>query len=511
LFVALGVGLACDDAPSPPPGPSFQGPARGDIIALLPHSAVAAVELRGVADRWDELREMHRFARLQDRMLAELGLDADDVPEIAGSHAVFALVFDEGSRAIVPVAVLDPPSRAEALARLGRSGKLVAVEGRGAVWAGPTSRARFVERIAVGDGTSLRDAVDIAALAEWLPPGGLVRAVIHPRALREYLSVFAEVEGSGPAGTMAALLRADLEAIEIAGFRRDIVAGEIVTDMWIGIDTDVVPEAVTTALTTPRGPAVLPSDLPTDLLLAKSFRVEADAGLAWLRAAAADDPRGPLRNLDFWIAEFEARSGRNVERDLAAALGERGIALVFEGEGDGAVEFVMILEADDPERLEAAVVDLRDWLAEQIWGRSLGLAIPRSWTAGEGTGTVHGLDFRSPFATVSAPVFQLANDQLIVATDQSSLQRGVGLAGSREAWTTPAWALVDGAPPDELALIRTAAVARLLAACAESHSGDGPWFLGPIREFLEGAGDGQVVVRYEERGFSVSARIRVDA
>ena len=38
----------------------------------------------------------------------------------------------------------------------------------------------------------------------------------------------------------------------------------------------------------------------------------------------------------------------------------------MEGTEAGAIEWLTILDADEPERLEAALVDLRDWLAEQI-------------------------------------------------------------------------------------------------------------------------------------------------
>jgi hypothetical protein len=509
-IVALGVVLACDEAPSPPVAPTADQSPSGDLIGLLPPSTVVAIELHNLAGRWDELRAIPPLAAVQDRVLERLELDAHDVPDLVGERAVLALVADEGSRELVPVAVLDPPSREGALARLGRSSLLVALEERGAVWAGPASRAPFVERIAAGLGASLHQAVDFAAVAQELPEGGLVRAVVNPRALREHLGVWAELHGSNAAGVLAAFFRSDLEAVEIAGFRRDIVDGEIVTDAWVGFDKEVVPEAVTQALATPRGPAALPPDIPADVLLACSFRTEAEAGLAWLRTIGARDPRGPLRNFDFWVDEFEARTGRDVERDIVGALGERGLALFLVGEDERAIDFIVIFEARDPARLEAAFVDLRDWLADQIMGRTLGLAIPRSWKALEENGTVHGLDLRIPFAILSGPVFQIANDRLVVATDRRSLRRGVRLALAAESWSTPEWALGDRGPPDEIALIRTAALARVLAAGAIRYEGDDGWSLGTISEFLGGAGDAQFSVHYEERGLRAVGRLRID-
>ncbi len=123
---------------------------------------------------------------------------------------------------------------------------------------------------------------------------------------------------------------------------------------------------------------------------------------------------------------------------------------------------------------------------------------------------MYGLDLRSPFGVVSGPVFQIANDRLVVATSRRSLDRGVRLAFTAESWSTPAWVLGDRGPPDEIGLIRTAALVRLLAAGAKSYEGDDGWSIGAIGEFLEGAGDGQFIVHYEEGGLRAVSRLRID-
>ena len=498
IIAVLGTVLACDDAPdSGPAAPQVQSTAE-DLIDLLPGSTLAAVELRDLNSRWDALRAIAPLARLQDHMLDELGLDAEDIPAIAGPRAVLAFVADDATRGIVPLVVLDPPSHDAALESLAASDALVAAESRGAIWAGPVAHARLVERIAAGDGTSLRQAVDFSALAEHLPAGGLVRAVLNPKALGEWLWRVAEFEGTRPVGKLARLLAVDCDAIEVAGFRRDIENGEIVTDVWVGIDRDVAPPELTNALATDRGPARLPSQLPPGVIVAKSFRTEPEAGLATLRAHAARDPGGPLRNLDFWIDEFEAWSERDVESDIVAALGPRGIALLLEGENDGALELVVVLDARDRARLEAALIDLRDWLAEQIQGRSLGLAIPQN-RGGDESGAPHGLDFRGPFVNVSGPVFQIVDDHLVIASNRHTLDLGVELAGSAETWVTPAWALAAGLP-DEIALIRTSALAGLF----EGGSSDA------IADFLAAAGESRLRVYYEESGFRMSDRFGIN-
>jgi hypothetical protein len=386
----------------------------------------------------------------------------------------------------------------------------VAVEGRGAVWTGATAHTQLVEEISAGDGTSLRQAVDFDALDERVPPGGLVRVVLHPPAVGEYLRARAEMAATSLAGRLAGLLRAHLEAIEMAAFRRDVTAGEVVTDGWVGFDTKIIPEALKTALATDRGPATLPGALPADVLLAGSFRTEPEAGLAYLRSLAMRDPQGPLRNLDFWIGEFEARTNRDVERDIVGALGDRAFTFVLEG-ADGDAQPVAIFEARDPARLEAALVDLADWLSEQVRGRTLNLTIPRRWDAvAERGGVEHGVDVWTPFTTVSGPVFQIVDGHLVIACSRDALRRGVELAAASGSWSTPAWALEGEGPADEIAWIRKPALARLLADPSASAASDGADLFGAVWELLESSGEGKIGVRYDAYGFHFSGRLRID-
>ncbi len=510
FVAALGVGLACDDASSPPAAPPSLDASQAELVALLPRATIAAAELRDVAERWDELRSITRLAHLQDRLLEELQLGVDDLRELAGRRAVLTVVFDEAGRVLVPIAVFDAPSSPAAIENLRRVERLFVVEARGAVWLGPETHSQFVERVAEGDGSSLPEWVDRSEAERRLPDGGLVRAVVHLGALREYVGMRAIRETSSLKGRLAALLEADLQALETMVFRRDIVDGEIVTDVWIGIDAEVVPSEISAALATHRGPAELPGDLPPDILVAWSFPLEAEAGLAWLRTLGQRDPEGPLRNLDFWIGEFEARSGRDFERDVILSLGERGLALVFEGGHDRPFDFVAILDAREPERLEASLVDLRDWLADQLLGRSLGLAIPKPWDTVEEEGSLHGLAVWSPFGNLDGPLFRLVADRLVIATSSASLERGAAHAREADRWSTPAWAVLGDGPPDEIVLIRGAALARFLAPLFTRSGPLGQPLFEALSAFMAGAGDGRVVVRYEEAGMRVSARLPID-
>lgn len=505
----VGLAVGCEDAQKSGPAGLQVGPAAEDLMDLLPAWALAAVEFRGLESRWEELRSIPALAGLQDHMLDELGLKAEDVPAIAGPRAIVALLADENARRIVPVAVLDPPSFAMARQRLSESESLLAVEARNALWVGPANQARLVERVAAGDGTSLSQAIDTGALAERLPTGGLVRVVVNPRAVGRWLRRWAEYHALSRLRPLARLVAADLEAVDVCGFRRDIVRGELVTHLWVGIDADVVPAAVLRALAADRGPAALPPALPPKALIAKSFRIEPAAGLAWLRSVAARDSDGPLRQLDFWIDEFEARSGRDVERDIVAALGERGMSLVLESADGGGVELVAIIDARDSDRLEATLLDLRDWLGEQIGGRTLGLARSGSRLTDDAHGAAHAFDIWTPFGRYSGPVFQLADHRLVIATSESALSLGLRLAGSAGEWITPAWASVDG-PPDEIAVVRLKELGRMFEAAPVHSVVDSPW-LGVVGGFLSRTGDGRLRIDYEPDGFRVIGWLALDS
>jgi len=503
----IGLAVGCEDAQKLGPAELQVEPAAQDRMELLPASALAAVEFLGLDSRWEEVRSIPALAGLQDRMLDELGLAPEDIPAIAGPRAIVALLADETARRIMPVAVLDPPSISIALQRLSESETLFAVEARGALWVGPANQARLVERIAAGDGTSLSRAIDSGALAERLPAGGLVRVVVNPRAIGGWLRRWAEYHAMSPLRPLARFVAADLDAMEVCGFRRDLVGGELVTHLWVGIDADVAPAAFVRALAADHGPAVLPPELPANALIAKSFRIEPAPRLAWLRSVAARDPDGPLRQLDFWIDEFEARSGRDVERDIVEALGARGMALALDSTDGRGAELVAIIDAREPARLEAALLDLRDWLGEQISGRTLGLA--RSRATDRGQGAAHALEIWTPFGGYSGPVFQLADDRLVVATSESALSLGLQLAGVAGEWRTPAWASVDG-PPDEIVVVRPSALARMLEATPLHSTGGHPW-LDAVAAFLSSAGAGRVRIDYEPDGFRMTGWLELDS
>ncbi len=160
--------------------------------------------------------------------------------------------------------------------------------------------------------------------------------------------------------------------------------------------------------------------------------------------------------------------------------------------------------------MEESLIDLRDWLAEQVWGRSLGLAILRPLKVEEPGGVAHGIELRSPFVTLQGPVFQLVGDRLVIATSQSSLGLGVELAARADTWQTPAWALAGGDPPDEVVWIRPAALTRILAAGSIYLTDAEPWLLEALGDLLAGSEYARVLLYYEEDGLRIFGRLQLD-
>ena len=84
---ALAAALACDEAPDTGPAALEVQPTAENLIDLLPGYTIAAIEFRDLDSRWGELRAIPPLAKLQDRFLTEIGLDGEDILEIAMERA----------------------------------------------------------------------------------------------------------------------------------------------------------------------------------------------------------------------------------------------------------------------------------------------------------------------------------------------------------------------------------------------------------------------------------------
>jgi len=496
------VGMGWESVPAPEAWRAPAGSPR--LVALLPASTLAAVEVRGLAGRWDEVRAAAPIARFQERVLEGSGLAPDDLPMLAGKRAVLALVPDEGGRRAIPVALLRPARPDWAAGRLEGAG-LAVVRGRGALWVGPKADRKRLETLALGDGTSLARCLPLGEADRRLPAGGLARGWINPAAVRDLLR--AQLPGTRPEGAemMAALAAAELDVMRWAAFRRDLVPGGLVTEAVLAYDLEAMPPDVVGMLRENASPPPLPSRLPDPVVMAAAFRPEPRILDPWLRFVAAGDRRGPLRNLDFWMDEFEEWSGRDLALDLFGALGEHAWVFVLADEDGGRPGSVAILEARNARRAEETLLDLRSWLRDQAWGRTLGAALPRARDGLLDGEAVRGVTLQTPFGEVPGPVLMVTGGHLLVATGEPELREGLRLLETKGSWRVS-----EGPAPGHGSLVvRGSALDHLAEAVAgcDLLEGYGP-LVGALPDLV---GDFESVtgtMRYEGDALRLRGEIR---
>ncbi len=541
--------VALAPAPAVPPSPPRPATGAGAMIDLLPESTVLAVEIREITDRWPEIRAMETISRFLDRLLTGSDLEPDDLPRLAGNEAIVALVPSANGRSLTPVALLRPPDIEEAeeillrvASPLDADASLAVHRGRGALWAGPRSASDRLKQIADGDGTNARRSLVMDEIYRRLPTGGMVRGWVNPDALRTLLQ--REVEGIHPAPVeiLRSFAAAEFAAIRFIGFRRELKREGVTTDGVIGFEESALPREVVRFLrSSPEDSILLPPPLPPGALLASSFRSDAEACLAWLRYVAASDPRGPLRNLDFWIEEFRARTGLDPEQDLVGVLGERGWFFLLEGDRSEIVRAVAILETRDPGQLEETLLELRAWLKKHIQGRTLGSVLPRLHDGSVDEWTSHGLTLWTPFAELPGPAFLVTDGHLVIGTGEPALRAGLELLEGKEIWTraaeidpaSPAGAM-DPAYDDQRASVEEGlrlgprpalehvrvdgpALSRWIEALMEQgivgtrESGHVFPIAPAVADLLAGTGEISVDVWYERDAVRVQGRIRFNS
>ena len=320
-------------------------PRPAQLIDLLPESTVAAIEVRNLASRWEEIRDLDAVAQMQDRLLPAVGMNVDDLPRIVGDEAMLALATSADGKRIVPLALLRPPGINTASNWIRSRPGVVLHREDDTLWVARVADARELERLARSNGYG--PDLHVREVAAQLPDGGLVRGWIDPDALRRLL--LDRVPGVWPVALdlLSASVAAELEAVRFAGFRRDLQPSGVVTDAVVAYEPEVLPAEVAAGLAAPPGPAVLPAALPPGVAAMLSFRTQNDATLPWLRFVADSDSRGPLRNLGFWIDEIEERTGLDLERDLLDPMGERGWLALLDGGSTGSWGWVAMIESED--------------------------------------------------------------------------------------------------------------------------------------------------------------------
>jgi hypothetical protein len=421
-----------------------------------------------------------------------------------------ALVPIRGGRSAIPIAVLRPADldRAEAMldVRAGAQSKAdtawCGVRARNALWVGPASAEGEVAAIARGNGTSLGPLLPTAEAVRWLPEGGLVRGWVQPKAARDFLRGLPERSLPAAAEWITAVAAAELDAARWIAFRRDLQGQRLFTDGFVAYDPTRLPAPVARVLAPDAPPAPpIPSKIPEDVVFAAAFRTEADACLPWLRFLAQADSRGPFRNLEFWIEEFQEHNGLSLEHDLFGSLGENGWELLLESREGESVQWAAVLETSDPGRIDAALLALRDWLVNHAWTRTLGLVRLRPDDYIHAGRIVHGTRIETLLGKLPGPAFAATGDHIVFGFGDRAVATVLDLADTGGFSVSPA--THSGLPAHASLLVRGASLARNLARLVKMDSTP----FEAIKDLLSNIHEASVQVRYETDGIRVHGEV----
>ena len=495
----------------PASGETDIGPERevGSLLALLPDSTLVAAELHDLDRRWSEIRAVPAVAAFQNRLLDGSGLEPDDLPILTGNRAALALVPIRGGRTAIPIAVLRPTDldRAEAIldVRAGAPSEVGAawcrVRARSALWVGPANAADELDAVARGNGTSLGSLLPAAEAAKRLPEGGLVRGWVNPEAARDYFRGMPERTLPDVGQWIAAAAAAKMDATRWIAFRRDILGNRLVTDGFIAYDLEKLPAPVARVLVPDASQPPPPSSIPDDVVLAASFRTEADACLPWLRFLGQADRRGPFRNLEFWIEEFQEQSGLSLQRELFGSLDEHAWELLLESRGKEGVQWAAVFEASDPRRIEATLLALRDWLAGHASARSLGLARLRPKDYRHHGTLVHGSRIATLLGGLTGPAFAATDEHVVVGIGDRAVFTALDLVSADGFSAEP---VPDTDPPAHASfVVRGPSLARSLARFFKADTKA----MTAVKEFLVRIREASVHVRYEKDGLRVHGEV----
>ena len=433
---------------------------------LVPAGALLAIELRDLDRRWSEIRAVRAISSFQDSALSCVGMQPDLVPMLAADQAVLFLARLESHPFLLPIAILRPADMQQAENVASGLGDLAHLQARGALWIGPAGSERILEEFAGTEGARLGDVLPLEEIEERLPPGGLIRGWVNPGAWAELLRDCSDRTSATPLQWAISAARAELAAVRYIGFRRDLENGDLAVDGLIAYDVTRLPAEVSRILEPEASTAILPSDLASNTLAVAAFRPEAQAWMPWLRYLAASDSRGPLRNLDFWIDEFQRRYRRDLDRDLFQAFGDRAWLIASLAEDAKSVELTWVFKVRESPALEYTMLDLVSWLGEQIRLRSLGTIVPKSqFTEHEGT-AILDLSLHIPFLRIPGPNFRIADGYLIVAGNPGTMQAGVALVEKIKQSAIDGGAASNGLPIHGTVLVQGAELARLIRASA---------------------------------------------
>ena len=438
---------------------------------LVPATALLALEIRDLDRRWVDIRSIPAVAKLQDGVLSCAGISPEAVPKLAGDRAVLFLAPSEAQPFVMPIAVLRPAVMREAEHILEAIPQLSYRHAQGALWVGPIGAQEVLERSIRDRGPRLSKILPLDEVDAKLPGGGLVRGWLNPAACVELLQNSRMDVLPLPLRWAAASLGAELTAVRYAAFRRDFEHGELVSDGVVAYDTARLPSAVAPILNPSASPTLIPAELPAETLAIVAFRPEAQAWIPWLRFLGDANPRGPLRNLGFWIDEFQHRYRRDLERDLTGALGERGWFLALDVP-NSKPEFVAILEIREASSLEPTLRDLFSWMGEQLWLGTFGIVLPKPWVDMSGGHVVNGMTLRTPFANIPWLNFEVTAQHLVIATSLKAMQVGRAFGETLQRAETGSALSGNGSPAHASVWVDGTRAARRLTARADGAATD---------------------------------------
>jgi hypothetical protein len=441
---------------------------------LVPASALLAIEVRDLDRRWTEIRAAHAIAHFQDSVLSCFGIKPEQVPMLAGEQAVLFLAPLERPPFLLPIALLRPADLQQAESVLRGLEKPAVLQARGALWIGPAGSEGMLEEFARTEDARLGDVLPLEEIEERLPRGGLIRGWVNPGAWVELLRNCSDRISTPAFQWAASAAAAELEAVRYIAFRRDVESGELEVDGLIAYDVMRLPPEVARILDPDASAAVLPPDLPSNTLAVAAFRPEPSVWMPWLRYLAARDARGPLRNLGFWIDEFQQRYRRDLDRDLFQAFGDRAWLIALLAEDARSVELAWVFEVRETPVLESTLLDLVSWLGGQIRLRTLGTVIPEAQLTQQGVPAIHGLALRTPFLRIQGPDFQIADGYLVIAGSPATMQSARALVEKTRQLAVHGGVANSGLPVHGVMQVRGAELARLIGANTQAlHSRDG--------------------------------------
>jgi len=493
------------------------GPLSGDfeLFDRVPASALLAVSVSNLDERWAEIRGTPALANLQDALLSRRGVAADLIPLLAGRRSVFFLAPADRWPFAVPVAILQPPDVRKARAILGSMPDVAYLEGDGVLWVGPALSVDLLAQLAREQGPRFPEAVPLTEIANRLPAGGLVRGCVNSGALLRMLRGPA-IESCpyllrGPAAGLAA----ELSAVRYAAFRRDFVDGEFRSDGLVAYDRNRLPAEVAGILDPGARPVAIPS--AASLLrmpdgsdqvpfMVMAFRPESRAWMPWIRYVAASDPHGPLRNIAFWLEEFEHRYGRHLERDLFEVFGDRAWLLATRSENQNSMQVVLVMELSARTAIEGTLQDLFSWAGEQLWLSSFGILSTRSWEEHQPGRLMSGLTLRTPLSSLKGPAFEVDDRYLVVALQPSGLATG-------RAWIES----LKSEPPQEAGgsshatiLVEPSQLASLIKTFRPAASSESDRLLwDAVLGLMADSKTLQVDMKYEPDAITFQGRLRV--